>query len=174
MLSLFVLGPVLGAAASLRADTPSLRFEGTNYVLASIDAHEANTVKNVYLPEGLTAETAPSTVGVQQWPRLRQPTDASQLWESYVNSHLLRPKHIYKDNSPGNAKTFLVEIWLKGRDADHNEVQLWRFVAEKGSLGVKAYFYTQQVPKDDEGAYSGRLGSHLRQLAALKAPIQFK
>ncbi len=173
MLSLLVLGPVLGAAG-VRAETPSLRFEGTKYVLVSVDGGEANVVKNLYVPEGQAAETATTTIGIRQWPRLKRPTEASKQWEGMIDGRLLRPKQIFKDNSPGNANSFMVEIWLKGRDADHNEVQLWRFLSEKGSLGVKAYYYTQQVPKDDDTAYTGRHGSHLRQLADLKVPIQFK
>jgi hypothetical protein len=174
MLSLLVLGPVLGAAAGARAETPSLRFEGTNYVLVSVDGGEANVVKNLYVPVGQTAETAETMIGIRQWPRLKRPTDASKAWEATVDSRLLRPKRIFTDNSPGNGNSFMVEIWLRGRDADHNEVQLWRFLSEKGSLGVKAYYYTQQVPKDDDSAYTARHGSHLRQLADLKSPIQFK
>ncbi len=174
MLSLLVLGPVLGATARLQAETPSLRFEGTTYVLASTESNEANVIKNLYLPEGQLAETATSTIGIRQWPRLKRVVDASKAWEASVESHLLRPKRIFTDNSPGNVKSFIVEAWLKGRDADHNEVQLWRFLMEKGSLGVKAYIYTEQVPKDGITAYTGRLGSYLRQLADLKSPIQFK
>ncbi len=170
LLPIVALSPLLVSAA--RADPPSLMFEGTKYVLAAVQTGAEAVVTNLYVPEGSTVAAAASLIRVRQWPKSGRVRNVVSDWLDPIVPRLAQPMVTVKDSEPdGRADTILLEVWLSTGDPAVTEINLCKFLIERGARGVKDYAYIERVPTGQPAAYTARRSGHLRALSALRVKI---
>jgi len=139
--SLSYLFAVFVFCATLRAELPSIEFNGVRYVLASVDVTKG-TITNEYVPIGQSINAWTTLIGVRYWPEITTASDAANFWVRRIRSSLVRDATAYASTRKNDE---IVEAWLAPQDRAFVEINLHRFVVEDGVVGVKAYQYAQRI-----------------------------
>lgn len=163
-------------AGAVRAESPAtLDFGGLKYRLASTEKGKDGSLTNEYVPEGETLENWTTLVAVRHWPKAEKVGDAATPWLKMVQPLLTQKVGVFKADSAKDAEDILLEAWLSAPDRSYIEINLHRFVKEKGTEGVKAYQFAQKVPmkdgKGDPSSFVKLRTARFNEMAKLKLPL---
>lgn len=162
----------------LGAESKTLDFGGRKYWLASAEPGKDGSLTNEYVPVGETLENWTMLVAVRHWPKAGKVGDAATPWLKMVQPLLTQKVGVFKADSAKDAEDILMEAWLSAPDRSYIEINLHRFVKEKGAEGVKAYQFAQKVPmkdgKGDPSSFVNQRTARFNEVAKLKLPLHRK
>jgi hypothetical protein len=135
----------VSSSHELFASSTEFTFCGTKYYLASVEVDKSGTqtVTNEYVPLGEDINAWTTLIGVRYWPKAEKVGSAVSGWLGHVRSVLIRNATVFKANGKDN--DLIVEAWLAPADHSYVEINLHRFVAEEGVIGVKGYQFAQKI-----------------------------
>jgi hypothetical protein len=137
----------LGLHMITRGDEPAnLQFGGVKYQLASVEIGKDGSITNEYVPEGQTLDSWTTLVAVRQWTNATDIGDAVKPWLKMIRPLLTKDVKVFRKPDSGKEDNDVVfEALLAAPDRSYIEINLHRFVKEKGSEGVKAYQFAQKI-----------------------------
>ena len=137
----------LGFHLILHGDEPaSLQFAGVKYQLASVEIGKDGSITNEYVPAGQNLDSWTTLIAVRQWTNTTDIGDAVKPWLKMIRPLLTKDVKVFdKPNSGKEGNDVVFEAWLAAPDRSYIEINLHRFVKEKGSEGVKAYQFAQKI-----------------------------
>lgn len=131
----------------LQGDEPAnLQFAGVKYHLASVELGKDDSITNEYVPAGQNLDSWTTLIAVRQWTNAKDIGDAAKPWLKMIRPLLTKDVKVFNKPDSGKDDTDVVfEAWLAAPDKSYIEINLHRFVKEKGSDGIKAYQFAQKV-----------------------------
>ncbi len=142
---LAAIGITLGLCSTVYANQPEIEFAGVTYKLASAQVAMDGSVTDEYVPLNETIASWTTLLAVRQWPKEGSLRLVVGAWLRMVQPLLARDVQSFEANGSTNRNDRIVEAWISAPDKSYIEIDLYRFLREKGTAGIKAYQFAQKI-----------------------------